>query len=217
MRLPGLGLRDYAEPTELLFKSGRYEAVWRQKAASTARYILIAFELAAFYLWLLERLPSPETQRTLKRIGRNYKNSCYWSEKEKRSLFDRCTGHRDAQKLDPRKQENVAAAVAADAELSNREIALELGVGVSTVREARKSTGGAIVHLEGSAKRHTRLVSTRSTYNEQWASYQNSAGLSKTLRQQRSLNIPRETIEARNNMIAILEQKFSLRDETMAA
>src|SRR5262249_46460965 len=39
MWLPDLGLRDYSEPALLLFKSGRYERVIRQKAASAARSI----------------------------------------------------------------------------------------------------------------------------------------------------------------------------------
>jgi hypothetical protein len=40
MRLHGLGLRDYSEPTKLLDRFGRYEPVIRQKAASSVRDIL---------------------------------------------------------------------------------------------------------------------------------------------------------------------------------
>ena len=88
-RLPGLGLRVYSERTKLLFKNGRYEFVTRQKAASPVLRILITPEIAAFYVWLLERPPSPETQHLLKGWGRLYKANCYWSEKGQRRLFDK--------------------------------------------------------------------------------------------------------------------------------
>jgi hypothetical protein len=77
--------------------------------------------------------------------------------------------------------------------------------------------GGSVEHPERSAKRHGRLAGTRAAYNEQWGPYTNNGRLSRTLRELRSLNIPRETIEARNAMIAKLEHDFAPRDEARAA
>src|SRR5262249_37460043 len=68
MWLPDLGLRDYSEPALLLFKSGRYERVIRQKAASAARSI------ASDVSYALLLVPT-QTQRVLEHIGRLYKNS----------------------------------------------------------------------------------------------------------------------------------------------
>ena len=58
--------------------------------------------------------------------------------------------------------------------------------------------------------------SDRDLYNENHGSYLNNASLSRTLRERRSLNIPRETIEVRNKMIANLEHDFSARDGKVA-
>jgi hypothetical protein len=41
----------------------------------------------SLYLW--GRLTPPETQQVLKRIGRLYKNSCWWPNREKPCLFDK--------------------------------------------------------------------------------------------------------------------------------
>ncbi|MGC2076551.1 MAG: hypothetical protein WA728_11070, partial [Xanthobacteraceae bacterium] len=66
-------IRDYAEPTKLLLKSGEYKSAWRQNAASAGYYILVTPELAAFYLWVLSQLPTPEEQQHLKVCGRLYR------------------------------------------------------------------------------------------------------------------------------------------------
>jgi hypothetical protein len=101
------GLRDYSEGTKFLTKFGKYEFAYRQKATAPAQNILV-IERAADYglspdwndvwrdcerrlgLWLLDQLKTPEEQSTLKRIARLYKNSCWWSKKERRRLFDKC-------------------------------------------------------------------------------------------------------------------------------
>jgi hypothetical protein len=73
-------------------------------------------------------------------------------------------------------------------------------------------------------KRHANLGETRAAYNDEYGSYWNSprdnlgrANLTKTFRALGSLNIPQETIEARNGMIANLERDFAPRNEREAA
>jgi hypothetical protein len=214
-RLPGLGLRDYSISKKLLFKSGQYERVACQKAASPVWRILITPELTVFYLALWQQLMPPETQWGLERIDRLYRIDHLWPKwlaKESRPLFDRCRGHKGVVQLDPKKQEIAAAGVAeitaVDPEISNRDIAADLGVSVSSVRSARKPTGGQVIHLGPPAKRYAMLAADRARYNEQHGSYLNSRSLSKTLRERRSLNIPRETIEARNNMVGRINDDF---------
>lgn len=79
MRLPGLGLRDYSEPAKLLTKFGRYDSVIRQRAASPVRSVLSNLvALPVIHMrWSLALTPA-QTQQTLKRIGRLYKNSCWF-------------------------------------------------------------------------------------------------------------------------------------------
>jgi hypothetical protein len=77
--------------------------------------------------------------------------------------------------------------------------------------------GGEVQHLGHPGKRHASLARSRAAYNEQWDSYTNNNRLSRTLRAQRSLNIPRESIDARNAMIANLERDFAPRNEARAA
>ena len=194
----GLGLRDYAEPARLLF-SGRYKLVTRQKAASAGQYILATPELAA---WLRQQVTPPETQRVLQRIGRLYKNSCYWSEKDPRCLFDEC------------RASSAKVASWGRHRVQDLEGAVLLQ---KAIDRAQKASGGQVIYLGSPAKRHANLTQTRTAYNEQWGSYLSSAKLSRRLREQRSLNIPRETIEVRNNMIANLEHDFSPRDEAEVA
>lgn len=69
------------------------------------------------------------------------------------------------------------------------------------------------------AVRRASLERTRSDYNDRWQSFQTYGrmGLSKDIRLRGSLNIPRETIELRNNMIANLEHDFDRRDEARVA
>jgi hypothetical protein len=88
MWLPGLGLSDYAGPARLRSRFGR-ELVIRQKAASPIRNALThLIGLPAIDTrWALSLL-APETQQVLKRIGRLYKNSCWWSKKGPQRLFD---------------------------------------------------------------------------------------------------------------------------------
>jgi hypothetical protein len=97
-------------------------------------------------------------------------------------------------------------------------------------------SGGTVEILGPPTKRHANLASTRDAYNEQWPSYWNVgrtkrggwdfgirepktgiAGIGEILREQGSLNIPQETIELRNNMVANLERDFARTDETRAA
>jgi hypothetical protein len=81
MRLPGLGLRDYAGPSKFGI---------RQQAASLVRNVLTLLVgiPAIDTRWALYLL-APETQQVLKRIGRLYKNSCWWSKKGPHRLFDK--------------------------------------------------------------------------------------------------------------------------------
>jgi hypothetical protein len=202
------GIGDYSISKKLLFKSGRYETLTCQKAASPVPYILATPEFAASYLLLLQQLKTPGEQWSLKRTGRFHKNSCWWPERKKPCLFDKCEAsswksqswNRDRARI---KFDPADAVLLAGRE--NRE----------TWRIAR--AGGSVEHPERSAKRHGRLAGTRAAYNEQWGSYTNNGRLGRTLRELRSLNIPRETIEARNAMIAKLEHDFAPRDEARAA
>jgi hypothetical protein len=68
--------------------------------------------------------------------------------------------------------------------------------------------------LGSPAKRHARLAQTMDAYNEQWPSYSNRGGLSRTLRQLRSLKIKDEMIEARDNMVRNLDNSFVVSDDT---
>jgi len=202
------GIGDYSISKRLLFKSGRYETLTCQKAASPVRHILLTPEFAVFYLLLLQQLKTPDAQWSLKRTGRFYKNSCWWPERKRPRLFDKCEAsswraqswNRDWARIKFDLADTVLLA-----ERENRE----------TWRIAR--AGGSVEHPERSAKRHDRLAGTRAAYNEQWGSYTNNGRLSRTLRELRSLNIPRETIEARNAMIENLEHDFAPRDEARAA
>jgi hypothetical protein len=225
---PGLGLSDYREPARLLSKFGRYELVGRQKAASPVRDVLkTTSELVdlpaidtrlALYLW--ERLTPPETQQVLKRIGRLYKNSCWWPKREKRSLFDRAeaSSWKKAQLYRPGQR---------PFEWDPKDLlALES-------REIRQILGGVFVGHAGywdkpfwlrSHKRHADLERMRTAYNDQHASYWNGprdnlgrANLTKTFRALGTINIPRETIEVRDTMIENLERDFAPRKEREAA
>jgi hypothetical protein len=209
--LPGLGLRDYAEPTKLLDKYRRYFSAWRQKAASPVYDTLITPELAAFYLWLLERLPSPERQQLLKHLGRLYKKSCYSSEKGPRTLFDKRAASRPPRiNLDP-----------PDAGPDRYPLVL---IAKQELQQIRREGGRVLVSIPGlwgepfwlkSHKRQANLAQTRPAYNEKYGSYLNGAGLSKTLREARSLNI--RAIEIRNNMVDNLERDFGPRDQARIA
>jgi hypothetical protein len=162
--LPGLGLRDYAQPTRLLTKFGRYEFAWRQKAASAVRPVA----LDASYVAML--VPT-EIQRALERAGRLYKNSRWWSKAE-RTLFDKCevSSAKVQSWLEHRvNRDAIAEEVAAD--------------------WRQKAAGGKVLILGSPAKRYRSLESGRTAYNEKHGSYLNSRGLSKTLRERRSLNI----------------------------
>jgi hypothetical protein len=70
MRLPGLGLRDYAEPSKFGI---------RQQAASSVRNVLSHLTgLPVIHTRWALYLCAPKTQQVLKRIGRLYKNSCWF-------------------------------------------------------------------------------------------------------------------------------------------
>ncbi len=77
--------------------------------------------------------------------------------------------------------------------------------------------------IEQPKRNYQRLLADQGAHNERWGSYWNSprnagrANLSKMFRLLRSLNITRETIEARDNMIANLQHDFDRRDEPMVA
>jgi hypothetical protein len=212
-----LRLRDYSEATRLLTKYSKYEFAYRQKAASPVRDILtITSDLVdlpatesrlSLYLW--GRLTPPETQQVLKRIGRLYKNSCWWPKREKRRLFDNTQASSwNAQQWKGRNKTSIEFDPADAVLLEKRERR-------ETFRIAR--SGGQVIYLGKPAKRHASLAKTRAAYNEQWDSYTNNNRLDRTLREQRSLNISRETIEVRNAMIANLERDFAPRNEREAA
>jgi hypothetical protein len=226
------GLRDYSEPTRLLNKFVKYEFAYRQKAVAPAQNILV-IERAADYglspdwndvrrdcerrlsLWLLDQLKTPEEQSTLKRIARLYKNSCWWSKKEKRRLFDKCEASSwEANRLWKPGQHSIQLEPPDALKLEKKERR-------EVWRVAR--LGGQVEILGPPAKRHANLAKTQADYNEQWRSYWNYgrsggvARLSRQLRELHSLNIPHETIELRNNMVANLERDFARYDETKAA
>ena len=121
-----------------------------------------------------------------------------WPARECKTLFDRCQGHRDAIQFDPKSQE------VKDHWREKR--------GLQPI-----TSGGEAIILGSPAKRHANLESTRADYNAQWGSYTNNIRLSRTLTQLRSLNIPLQIIEARNNMVANLERDFGRTDQTKAA
>jgi hypothetical protein len=206
MRWPGLALRDYAEPARLLTKFGS-EFAYRQKAASPVRVI----EGGDYNI-----RKTLEAQLALQRIGRLYKNSCWWSKKEKPRLFDKAeaSSWKKAQLWKPG-EVSIKFDPADSLKLEKQERA-------EMFRTAR--SGGSVQHPEGSAKRHARLASSQAAYNEQSASCwlvrprpDGAVGLNELYRKNRSLNIPVETIEARNAMIANLECDFAPHDETRAA
>jgi len=199
-----LGLHDYSEPTRLLTKFKRYEFAYRQKAASSAQYIP---ELAPFYqtYWPLLIHP-PQTQRRLERIGRLYKNSCWWSKKDPRCLFDKASASswKKAQLWKP-EQLNIKFDPADSLKLEKQERA-------EAFRIAR--LGGSVQHPGAPAKRYARLKTDMDSYNASWPSYLNNVGLGRTLRLAGSLNIKHEMIEARNNMVRNLDNSFVVSDDT---
>src|SRR5207248_5665935 len=87
--IDALHLRDYSEPVRLRNKSGSYRFEDRQKAASPVSLILVRTNAD----WYLAQLTPPTEQRTLERIGRHYKNSCWGDGRPpqlgKARLFDR--------------------------------------------------------------------------------------------------------------------------------
>jgi hypothetical protein len=233
MRMPGLGLRDYAEPTRLLSKFGRHDPVIRQQAASPVRNVLaITSDLVdlpaierrlALYLW--GRLTPPDTQQVLKRIDRLYKNSCWWSKKGPRRVFDKAEAlsWKKARLWKP-------GQYSVDDDFGPKDDRLiEFRELIQTAREG----GHVFLGQRGSwnkpfwlrsHKRHANLEGTRASFNDEHGSYWNSprdnlgrANLTKTFRALSSLNIPRETIDARNAMIANLERDFAPRNEARAA
>jgi len=54
-------------------------------------------------------------------------------------------------------------------------------------------------------------------YNNKWGSFTNNNSLSRTLRGLHSLNIPKETIDLRNNLVANLARDFSRPDDQQTA
>jgi hypothetical protein len=158
------------------------------------------------------------------RIGRLYKNSCWYPRLKNRSrLFDKCERLSwQAGTLWKPGQVSI--------QLGNAE---KLASPEQPWREAK--LGGQVIHLGPPAKRHAQLASTRAAYNEQWPSYWNIgrtkragwdfgirepktgiAGASEILREQGSLNIPHQTIEARNNMVANLKHDFGQDEQKVA-
>jgi hypothetical protein len=119
-----------------------------------------------------------------------------WPAKECPALFDGCQGHQDAFQLEP-----------ADAvEFAEKERADMFRVAQS---------GGSVQIL--GPNRHANLARTQDAYNAKWASYINNNRLSREMRRLHSLNIPQETIELRNSMVANLERDFGRIDQIRAA
>jgi hypothetical protein len=151
----------------------------------------------------------PETQWSLKRIGRLCKNSCWWSKKGTHRLFDNAQASSwKAQQWRGWNKTSIEFDPADAVRLAKRER-----------REAWRvaRSGGQVVCLGSPAKRHANLARTQVRYNEQWGSYTKNNRLSRTLRGLRSLNMPHDAIEARNGMIANLERDFAPRNEREAA
>jgi hypothetical protein len=217
--LDGLHLRDYAEPAKLLSKFGRYELVTRQKAASPVRDVLtITSDLVdlpaierrlALYLW--ERLTPPQTQRILNRSvraeGRRlYKNSCWWSKKGPRRLFDKAWGS-------SYRTGSTTAGMRVDSPATAR-ARLE-----ADQKEAlrRSRGGGNVIYLNNPAVRHANLKSTRDAYNLSQVSYWNIGGgegrvaeLNKKMKLRRSLNIAPDAIETRKFIMKNIEDAFAV-------
>jgi hypothetical protein len=186
------GIKDYSQPVRLLL-NGRYLTVPRQKAALPPVDVLLVARAQDYgldphwdtvwrdcdirlSLYALGRLKTPDEQRLLLRIGRFYKSTCWYSRKDSRSLFDKCAGSKARVQLDPKKEE-----------VAN----------YWRQKEGRPlPTGGEVVcRIPGvwpwhvAAKRYARLAATQESDNKKWVSYVNEVGLSKRLRDQRSLNI----------------------------
>src|SRR5262249_32275173 len=143
-------------------------------------------ELTAFYLWLWRQLPTSYEQRLLERAGRLYKNS-RWPSKEERCLFDKC----------------VASSYKATSWAQHRVLGLEGAALLQAAidRAQRKASIAQVVILipgthprRVALKRHAALAASRESYNTEHGSYLNNARLSRTPREQRSLNIPRDPI-----------------------
>jgi hypothetical protein len=81
---------------------------------------------------------------------------------------------------------------------------------------APKRTPRADVVKQRPARSYQRLLADQPAHNARWESYLNSVRPGRTLRERGSLNIPRETIEVRNKMIANLEHDFTARDGKVA-
>jgi len=176
MRWPGLGLRDYAEITELRLRLGGFERDFRQRAASPVRYVSSDVPCV---------LVPTETQRLLQRVGRFYKNSCVFPQLEPPCLFDKCEASSwKAQSWNRARNRIQSDAVAEHAVAEWRE---------------KARVGGEVIHLGPPAKRYARLAKDQARYNEQWASHwlvkpdrAGLVGLSKHMRLNRSLNIPHD-------------------------
>jgi hypothetical protein len=223
-----LGLRDYTEPTKLLTRFDRYEFAWRQKAASPVRHILDMPGPTEWShgcdvrlsLYALGSLKTPEEQRLLERIGRFYKNSCWFPQLGPRRLFDKCYAgsYKKLQAFKGARNPHLRAETF-DAEQLQVMEGLQAAVGgvVDILIPGIPSRRVAV-------KRHTALAATRETYNERWQSCwlvepgpDNVVGLSKTFRKNRSLNIPRETIEARDHLVANIKHNFGQDQQKVVA
>jgi hypothetical protein len=209
------GLKDYSQPVKL---NGR--TVPRQKAALPgAKSLLDWLGLPALEhprrraqdygldprwdiiwrdceirlsLYALDRLKTPDEQQLLLRIGRFYKSSCWYSKKEPRTLFDKCVA--SSSKAASWNQHRVKFDPQDELKIEKREIR-------RGIEQARRDGGRVICWIPGTpprhvaAKRYAQLAATQESDNQQWVSYLNSARLSRTLRERRTLNIEPETIE----------------------
>jgi hypothetical protein len=188
------GLKDYSGPARLLFKSGDHQTVYRQKALPNADVLLVepwrrddlivTGRKAVAHLLTTTALPplTVTEQLLLLRIGRLYKSGCYWSKKNSRSLFDKCaaSSFKAASWARHRAQCDPADLIA----IAKREL-----------KQTRREGGRVVCLIPGvpwrqiAAKRHASLAATQESDTKKWASYLSEANLSKTLREQRSLNI----------------------------
>jgi hypothetical protein len=183
-------IRDYQEwDVRLRLRSGGFIKADRQKGSPVRYPTNIAVSV--------ESVPTT-TQRLYERIGRLYKNSCWWSKKGKQRLFDKAEASSEIQKY----------------RLDHLSVGAQLDAPEQDSGQARE--GGQVIHLEGSAKRHARLERTKDAFNKQWGSYWGYGGLGKDMRKRGTLNIPRETVETRNNMVEKLDRDFT-RTETKVA
>jgi hypothetical protein len=140
----------------------------KRKAKAVAYDTIGPAEWSPVYVIRLGKLQTPEQQSVLKRIGRYYKNSCWWSKKDKSRLFDRAETLSWQQTLWQRGRYSLEFEPLNDLKLAKKERA-------EAFRVAK--LGGSVEILGSPAKRHAQLAASRQSHNEQHGSYWNSSSI----------------------------------------